>query len=175
MRHTLSIVVENRFGELSRIVGLFSARGYNIESLTVAETLDPDVSHITLVTSGNDHVVEQILKQVDKQVRVLGVLDVTDVTHVKREMALIKVEVESAAALAGVVNLVMTHDLKLVDLSECGAIIEATGDWEQVSEIIRLLKEFGVREVSRSGAVAITGLSSENDATASRQEELSFV
>src|SRR3954466_11767372 len=98
MRHTLSILVENRLGELSRIVGLFSARGYNIESLTVAETLDPNVSRMTLVTRGDDDTIEQIRRQLDKQVRVLKAVDMTSLKHIEREMALINVAASAGAA-----------------------------------------------------------------------------
>ncbi len=87
MKHTLAILVENRFGELARIVGLFSARGYNIESLTVAETLEPQLSRVTLVTSGDDQTVEQIVKQLKKQIRVQSVIDLTVRAHIEREMA----------------------------------------------------------------------------------------
>lgn len=99
MRHTLSILVENRSGELSRIVGLFTARGYNIESLTVTATLDPRVARITLVTDGEDHTIEQIAKRVEKQVRVLEVRDVTRLPSIKRELALLQVKPEAGPAL----------------------------------------------------------------------------
>ena len=98
MRHTLSIVVENRVGELSRIVGLFSARGFNIESLTVAEGLDHDISRVTLVTTGDDRTVEQITRQLDKQIRVLNVEDMTALKHIEREMLLIKVRAPAGPA-----------------------------------------------------------------------------
>src|SRR5207248_9626154 len=95
MRHTLSILVENHYGELARIVGLFSARGYNIESLTVAETLDKGISCVTLVTSGDDRTIEQIVKQVDKLVRVLHVSDLTGSSHFQRELVLINVKTDN--------------------------------------------------------------------------------
>src|SRR5574341_1515818 len=94
MRHTISVMVENRFGVLARVAGLFSGRGYNIESLTVAETLDPTVSRMTIVTSGNDQVIEQITKQLNKLVDVIKVSDLTGSEHVEREMVLVKVSAE---------------------------------------------------------------------------------
>jgi acetolactate synthase I/III small subunit len=159
MRHTLSILVENRFGELSRIVGLFSARGYNIESLTVAETLDPVVSRMTLVTAGDDKAIEQITRQLDKQVRVLKVEDLTARKHIEREMALIHVKAEAGPARQEVLSLAGIFRAKVVDVSNEAIIIEATGDWGKVSALIDLLKPLGIREIVRTGTVAIARLS----------------
>lgn len=155
MRHTLSILVENHFGELSRIVGLFSARGYNIESLTVAETLSPHLSHITLVTDGNDQTVEQILKQVDKQIRVVKVLDVSSREHVKREMSLIQVKAEISPVLAQVLNLVCSNQFRLVDIAADGLTIEATGDPEKIQAVLELLRPWEDCHMVRTGPVAI--------------------
>src|SRR5499427_447607 len=132
MRHTLSILVENRFGELSRIVGLFSARGFNIESLTVAEGLDADISQVTLVTVGNDHAIEQIVRQLDKQVRVLSVEEVTEEKHVEREMLLIKLRAEAGENRNEALSLALLFGARVVDISSSGLIIEAVGDWDQV-------------------------------------------
>jgi acetolactate synthase-1/3 small subunit len=170
MRHTLSIMVENRFGELSRIVGLFSARGYNIESLTVAETLDPKVSRMTLVTTGNDETIEQITRQLDKQVRVLEATDMTGFAHIEREMALINVKAEAGVARQEVLSLVNIFRAKVVDVSNDGIIVEATGDWAKVSALIELLKPLGIREIVRTGTVAIARLS-EGNATAREFDE----
>ncbi len=158
MRRTLSIWVENRSGELSRIVGLFAARGYNIESLTVAETPDRSVSLITVVTTGTDHAIEQIVKRVDKQVCVLKALDVTDLRHAEREMAVVSVRVNAGPALREVLQLVARNRLKLVDVSEDSLTLEATGDWAAINEIIALLSSLGIREIVRSGAVALADL-----------------
>ena len=159
MRHTLSILVENRFGELSRIVGLFSARGYNIESLSVAETLDPNVSRMTLVTRGDDKTIEQITRQLDKQVRVLKAVDMTGFKHIEREMALINITAQAGAARQEVLSLVSIFRAKVVDVSDEGIIVEATGDWSKVSALIDLLKPFGISEIVRTGTVAIARLS----------------
>lgn len=158
MRHTLSILVENRFGELSRIVGLFSARGFNIESLTVAETLDPSVSRLTLVSRGNDQIIEQIIKQLDKQIRVLDVQDLTVFKHIEREMVLINVKAEAGVKRQDVLSLVDIFRAKVVDVSDDGLIIEATGDWNKVSAFVRLLKPIGILEIVRTGTVAIARL-----------------
>jgi acetolactate synthase-1/3 small subunit len=158
MRHTLSILVENRFGELSRIVGMFSARGYNIESLTVAETLDPNISRMTLVTRGDDDTIEQITRQLDKQVRVLRAIDMNSVRHIEREMALINVCAHAGSERQEVLSLVHIFRAKVVDVSDEGIIVEATGDWNKVSAMIDLLKPFGIREIVRTGTVAISRL-----------------
>lgn len=176
MRHTLSILVENRFGELSRIVGLFSARGYNIESLTVAETLDPRISRMTLVTTGNDETIRQITRQLDKQVRVLEAVDMTGFSHIEREMALINVKAEAGPARQEVLSLAGIFRAKVVDVSSDGLIIETTGDWSKVSALIELLKPLGIREIVRTGAVAIARLSEnsspESDATEVEEADL---
>ena len=158
MRHTLSILVENRFGELSRIVGMFSARGYNIESLTVAETLDPNLSRMTLVTRGDDDTIEQITRQLDKQVRVLRAVDMNSVRHIEREMALINVGARAGSERQEVLSLVGIFRAKVVDVSDEGMIVEATGDWNKVRAMIDLLKPFGIREIVRTGTVAIARL-----------------
>jgi acetolactate synthase-1/3 small subunit len=161
VKHTLSILVENRFGELSRIVGLFSARGYNIESLTVAETMNLGVSRITLVTSGDDETVDKITSQVEKQVRVLNVTNMTGFKHIQREMALINVKADAGASRQEALSLVNIFRAKVVDVSNDGIIIEATGDWSKVSALIELLRPIGIREIVRTGAVAIGRLSEE--------------
>ena len=159
MRHTLSITVENRFGELSRIVGMFSARGYNIESLCVAETLDPSISRVTLVTIGDDRTIEQITRQLDKQVRVLEVRDMNSMRHVERELVLINVKASAGPERQEVLSLVEVFRAKVVDLSDDGLVVEATGDWSKVSALIALLEPLGIRDIVRTGAVAMARLS----------------
>lgn len=157
MRHTLSILVENRFGELARIVGLFSARGYNIESLTVAESLDPKVSRVTLVTTGDDHTVEQITKQLDKQVRVLAVTNLTAMEHIEREMALVHVKA-AGNQRQQVMHLVDIFRARVIDVSEEALTIETTGDRAKVNALLGLLAPFGINEMVRAGALAIPRL-----------------
>ncbi|MGH9908235.1 MAG: acetolactate synthase small subunit [Pyrinomonadaceae bacterium] len=158
MRHTLSILVENRFGELARIVGLFSARGYNIESLTVAETLDQKISRVTLVTSGDDQTVAQITKQLDKQIRVLSVTNLTALDHIEREMALIHVNAVGGNGRQQVMHLVDIFRARVVDVSENALTIETTGDRSKVNALLGLLAPFGVQEMVRAGTVAIPRL-----------------
>ncbi len=154
MRHTISVLVENEFGVLSRVSGLFSGRGFNIESLTVAETLDPTVSRMTIVTSGNDQIIEQILKQLNKLVAVIKVVNLTGVDTVDRELVLVKVNAE-AETKAEVLRLVDIFRAKIVDVAPRCYTIELTGDEEKITALIQLLKPLGIREVVRTGRVAI--------------------
>ena len=141
---------------MARIVGLFSARGYNIESLTVAETLDPSVSCVTLVTAGDDRTIEQIVKQVDKLVRVLHVADLTGSAHLERELVLINVTTGSSAALQTVLSLVAQDHLRVAEVMKDGLIIEATGEWKHINTLVEELKPFGIRHIVRTGTVAVS-------------------
>ena len=159
MRHTLSIVVADQPGELSRIVGLFSARGFNIETLSVGQTTDPAWSRVTIVTRGDDRTIEQIVKQCSRLARVREVLDVTMQPHIEREMALIDVEASPGAARQEILSLVAIFRAKVVDISPTGMIIEASGNKEKVEAFIDLLNPMGVRDVTRTGCIAIGRLS----------------
>lgn len=154
MDHTISILVENEFGVLARVAGLFSGRGFNIESLTVAKTLDPSLSRITLVTNGDDQIVEQITKQLNKLVCVIKVIDFQESAHVEREMALIKVAVEERTR-AEVLNIVNIFRAKVIDVDPRSYIIEITGDDDKITAFLNLLKPLGIKEVVRTGKVAM--------------------
>ena len=154
MRHTLGVLVENQPGVLSRVAGLFSGRGFNIESLTVAETLDQGVSHITLVTTGDEMIMEQIVKQLNKLVNVIKVIDFREVKFVDREMALIKVKAE-ANTRAEALRIVDIFRSKVVDVSPNFVTIEVTGDEGKIQAILDLLNHLGIVEVVRTGKVAI--------------------
>jgi acetolactate synthase-1/3 small subunit len=154
VRHTLGVLVENQPGVLSRVAGLFSGRGFNIESLTVAETLDPQVSHITLVTTGDETIMEQIVKQLNKLVNVIKVIDFREVKFVDREMALIKVKAESHTR-AEILRVVDIFRGKVVDVSPNFLTIEVTGDEGKIQAILDLLVQLGIVEVVRTGKVAI--------------------
>jgi acetolactate synthase-1/3 small subunit len=158
-RHILSILVENRFGELCRVVGLFSGRGYNIDSLCVAPTTDPAYSRIILTTNGNDAVMEQILKQVGKLVRVLRVTDLNEVNHVEREMALLIVSTRTPAERQEVLNLVGVFRAKVIDISNDAVTIETTGSQDKVEALLALLQPLGVKDIVRTGPVAIPRIS----------------
>ncbi len=153
-RHTISILVENEFGVLSRVAGLFSGRGFNIDSLSVAETLDPTVSRVTLRTSGDETVLEQITKQLNKLVSVIKVVDFGEADHVERELALIKVTADENTR-AEVMNIVGIFRAKVVDVGVKELIIEMTGDEDKIEAIMRLLAPLGIKEVARTGKAAL--------------------
>ena len=154
MRHTISVLVENEFGVLARVAGLFSGRGFNIESLTVAETLDPTVSRITLVTRGDDQVVQQIEMQLNKLISVIKVSDFADSPHVEREMALIKVAADEKTR-AEVVNIVDIFRGKVIDVGPQSYVVEVTGDEGKIQALMDLLRPLGIKEIVRTGKVAM--------------------
>jgi len=154
MQHTLSILVENKPGVLSRIAGLFSGRGFNIESLSVAETLDAAISRMTIVTRGNDQILEQIIKQLNKLVNVIKVIDFVNGDFVNREMALIKVNVTDENR-SEFLNIVDIFRGKVLDVSHDAYVVEVTGDEGKLNAIINLCKPMGIKEVARTGKVVM--------------------
>jgi acetolactate synthase-1/3 small subunit len=154
MQHTISVLVSNKFGVLARVAGLFSGRGFNIDSLSVAETHDPSASRMTIVTRGDDRIIEQITKQLNKLIDVIKVSDFTESPYVERELALIKVQVtkETRAELLGVVDI---FRCKVVDVSPKTYTIEATGDSQKLKAIIDILRPLGLRDVVRTGRIAV--------------------
>lgn len=154
MRHTISILVKNEFGVLSRISGLFSGRGYNIESLSVAETLDPELSQMTIVTRGDDKIIEQINKQLNKLVSTVRVLDVTGTDYLDRELALVKVKV-SEKNRAEVLSIIEIFRAKVVDVGVTSYTIEMTGEIRKIEAFVELLKPFGIKEFVRTGSIAM--------------------
>jgi acetolactate synthase-1/3 small subunit len=153
-RHTFAVLVENRFGVLGRITGLFSARGFNIESLSVAETEDPSVSRITLVTEGNAKILEQVHKQLNRLIDVIKVTDLSEEPHVDREMVLIKVQAEGDMR-AEVQRIADIFRGKIVDVTPKTYILEVTGDEGKIRAAINLLKPLGIKEMVRTGKIAI--------------------
>lgn len=154
MRHIISVLVENEFGVLARVAGLFSARGFNIESLCVAETLDPSLSIMTIVTTGNDDILEQILKQLNKLINVIKVVDFKDIDYVSREMILVKVSAENEKR-DEIMRLTEIFRGNIVDVSPKTYTIMVTGDEEKIRAFLNLLRPFGIRELVRTGPVAI--------------------
>lgn len=152
--HVISVWVENEFGVLTRVAGLFSARGYNIETLCVAPTLDPTMSRITLVTQGNDAVIEQIIKQLRKLIPVIKVVNLSEEAHVARELVLVKVNAVGEGR-AEAIRLAEIFRGKIVDASSDSFVIEVTGDNDKIGAFLELLKPLGVRDLARSGTVAI--------------------
>ena len=153
-KHVFSILVDNEPGVLSRIAGLFSGRGFNIESLCVAETTDPLVSRITLVTTGAPPIIEQIEKQLNKLINVIKVHDLTGKEFVHREMALIKV-VAKAEHRAEILRTVDIFRCKVVDVGREHYTLEATGDEGKINAILSLLKPIGIKEIARTGIIAL--------------------
>ncbi len=154
MRHVISVSVDNEPGVLSRVTGLFSGRGFNIESLCVAPTIDPEISHITLVTSGNEMIIEQIIKQLRKLINVIKVVDLTPTEHVEREMALVRVKAEDRQR-AEVLRIADIFRCRVVDVSPTAYTLEITGTTEKLNAVLGLLKSMGIQELVRSGSLAI--------------------
>jgi acetolactate synthase-1/3 small subunit len=154
MRHTISVLVENKFGVLTRVAGLFSGRGYNIDSLNVAPTQDPATSRMTIVTRGDDATLEQIVKQLNKLVNVLEVSDFRDGDFVDRELVLVKVKTGSNNR-AEVAQLAELFRAKIVDVQTQSLTIEITGNESKVEKFILLMKDFGILDITRTGKVAL--------------------
>ncbi len=154
MKHTLSVLLQNKPGVLSRVTGLFSGRGFNIESLSVAETLDPGVSCLTLVTRGPDPIIEQITKQLNKLVEVVKLVDLTEGLHIERELMLVKVKA-SGSQRAEVKRCVDIFRGQIVDVSSTVYTIQLAGSSEKLDAFISAISENGVLEVVRSGVSGI--------------------
>ena len=154
MRHIISVLLENEAGALSRVAGLFSARGYNIESLTVAPTEDRSLSRMTLVTSGNEDIIEQITKQLNKLIDVVKLVDLSEGAHIERELMLIKVKAEKENR-AEVKRLVDIFRGRVIDVTDTSYIVEMTGDGDKLDAFIRAVHKDHVVEVVRSGPSGI--------------------
>jgi acetolactate synthase-1/3 small subunit len=154
MKHTISVLLQNKPGVLSRVTGLFSGRGFNIESLSVAETLDAEISSLTLVTSGDDNIIEQITKQLHKLIDVIKVTDMSEMDNVEREMTLIRVKAE-AHTRAEVLRIIDIFRGKVVDVSPRSYAIEITGNAEKIKAVVDLLRPIGIQEIVRTGVIAM--------------------
>lgn len=154
MKHTLTVLVENRPGVLTRVAGLFARRGYNIDSLAVGMTENSAISRMTIVVEGDDYVIEQVTRQLDKLVDVIEVLDITADQYVERELILIKVD--AAPKVRGeIMQIVDIFRARIVDIGKDSLIIEATGDLGKINAIVSSMKPFGIREVVRTGKIAV--------------------
>ncbi len=154
MRHIISILSENEAGALSRVVGLFSARDFNIESITAAPTEDPSLSRITLVTSGSDKIVEQIVKQLNKLIDVVKLIDLSDTEHVERELMLVKFNV-SAKERADIMQIADVFRCRVLDVSNNTMTIEATGRSSKLDALLAILDEEKIAEVARTGVCGL--------------------
>ena len=154
MKHTISVLLRNEPGVLSRVTGLFSGRGFNIESLCVAETLEPEVSCLTVVSSGNASIIEQITKQLHKLIDVIKVTDISEHEFVEREMVLIRVNAE-AHTRAEVLRISDIFRGKIVDVSAKSYTIELTGTTSKINAVIDLLRPIGIKEIVKTGTIAM--------------------
>ena len=154
MQHTISVLVENHFGGLARVAGLFSARGFNIDSLAVGETQDPEVSRMTVVANGDDRVIDQIMKQLNKLVDVICVEDLTVKNMIARELVLIKIGA-NASNRNDIMHVVNTFRAKIVDVSPESLTIEVTGSEGKIDAMLELLRPFDLKEVVRTGQIAM--------------------
>ncbi len=154
MRHMISILIENESGALSRVAGLFSARGYNIESLTVAPTQDPSLSRMTLVTAGSDEIIEQITKQLNKLIDVVKLIDISESSHIERELMLIKVRTVNGSR-EEIKRLTDIFRGKIVDVTPASYVIEVTGEKSKLDAFLQTLEEENIIEVVRSGTTGI--------------------
>jgi acetolactate synthase I/III small subunit len=155
MKHTISALVENKFGVLARVAGLFSARGYNIASLAVSETLDPSISYMTIVVDAKDEkILEQIKKQLNKLIDVISVTDFTKKEHVERELVLLKVKC-SAKDKPRLEKVLDKYVGKIIQCKDDTAVIEAVGEQAQIKQLLAELEKFTVKELIRTGKIAI--------------------
>jgi len=154
MRHTISVLVENKFGALTRIAGLFSGRGYNIDTLNVAPTADPTASRMTIVTRGDDATLEQVVKQLNKLADIMKVQDFRDGEYVDRELVLVKVGVDSKTR-AEVMQITDIFRAKIVDVQPKSLTIEITGNESKIDKFLKLMEGFGVMDLTRTGKVAL--------------------
>lgn len=155
MRHVLSILVENRPGVLARVAGLFSRRGYNIDSLAVGPTIEPDVSRMTIVVKGDDIILEQITKQLNKLIDVIKIIDLTSSQEfVERELVLIKVS-SSSQSRSEILEIANIFRAKVVDVATKSLTLEITGGEGKSEALIDLLKKFGIVEIARTGKIAL--------------------
>jgi len=155
MKHTLSVLVEDRAGVLSRVTGLFSRRGFNIESLAVGPCEEPGMSRITIVVVGDDEKVEQIMKQLNKLIDVIKVSDLSDNERVERELALIKVTAEMGTSRLEIMQIAEIFRAQIVDVSPKSLILQVIGETEKIEALEKLLRQYGVKEFVRTGTVGI--------------------
>lgn len=156
MRHTISVLVGNHPGVLARVAGLFSRRGFNIDSLAVGETEDPAYSRMTIVVRADERQLEQVTKQLFKLIDVIKVNDLTREEAVSRELVLLKVHAADSAKRTEILQIVDIFRAKVVDVAESSLMVEITGDGEKVEGLVQLLRPYGIREMARTGTIALT-------------------
>ncbi len=153
-KHTISVLVENRSGVLARISGLFSARGYNIDSLSVGVTDDPQISRMTIVVKGDQRVLEQVEKQLNKLIDIIKVTDYLDTPHIERDLALVKIAADKSTR-SELIQICDIFRAKIVDVAVDSIVVELTGDDEKIDAFLRMIRPFGIKETCRTGIVAM--------------------
>jgi len=154
MKHTISILVENRFGAFDRIATMFSGKGFNIRSISIGETEDPEISRMTIVTSGEDKIIEQVVKQLNRLIDTIKVIDFTEQTTVERELALITINYQKGTR-AEVTNICDIFKGKVVDITNKSITLEVTGPPDKIDAVVNILLPYGIKEMARSGTVAL--------------------
>ncbi|HHE07419.1 MAG TPA: acetolactate synthase small subunit [Chlorobaculum parvum] len=154
MKHIISVLVENKFGTLNRVAAMFSARGFNLESISIGETDDTEISRMTIVTRGDDRIVSQVLKQLNRLVDTIKVIDLTHQPHVERELLLMSLKLNTTSRTE-IFELINVFKGKVVDIKQKSITIEIVGSPDKINTAIDLFRPFGIRELARSGAVAI--------------------
>ncbi len=153
--HTLAVLVENKAGVLSRVTGLFSRRGFNIESLAVGPCEEQGMSRITIVVIGDDEKVEQVMKQLNKLIDIIKVTDLTENERVERELAMIKVNAEPGTSRAEIMQIAQIFRAQIVDVGARSVILQVTGDTDKIDALEKLLRQYGVKELVRTGRIGI--------------------
>jgi acetolactate synthase I/III small subunit len=154
MKHTIAVIVENKAGVLTRVSGLFARRAFNIESLSVGATDNPEYSRMTISVQGDEDLLEQVTKQLSKLINVIRVSELDPVESVERELAVIKVSADKENR-AEIMELVEVFRAKIIDVSQRSMIIEVTGDEDKINAMERLLRQFGIKEMARTGKVSM--------------------
>ncbi len=154
MRHTISVLVENKFGVLARIATLFAARGFNIDSLAVGETEDPGVSRMTIVVKGDDRILEQVEKQLNKLIDVIKVTDFHDNTPIERDLALVKVKADKSNR-SEIMQITDIFRARIIDVAADSIVVEITGDESKIEAFVSMLRPFGIKELCRTGVIAL--------------------
>jgi acetolactate synthase I/III small subunit len=155
MKHTISVLVENRFGAFDRIATMFSGKGFNLRSISIGETEIPDISRMTVVTEGDNQILDQIVKQLDRLIDTIKVVDLTSAYHVERELALIKVSLQKGT-MEQIKNITDIFRGNIVDITNNSMTIEITGPPDKIDATVNVLMPFGIMEMARSGIVALT-------------------
>lgn len=154
MKNAISVLVENKFGVLARIATLFAARGFNIDSLAVGETEDPNISRMTIIVDGDEKIVEQVEKQLNKLIDVIRVTNLAGTSHIQRDLALIKIAINKNNR-SEIIKIVGIFKAKIIDMTNTSMILEITGDEKQIESFIEVLKPFQIKEMSRTGIIAM--------------------